>query len=376
MPLLTRMLASPLFVEVRRGAVDSLAELLTQRHVSAEGTVLVALGPGQGEEIWGRIAPALPRARTHGVDDGSVTAATGLQSRLLEHEYDALVAIGGGRTIDVAKYAGTRAGTPVVAVATSLAHDGICSPVASLEHDGHKGSYGVAMPLAVMVDLDYVQRAPAVLVRAGIGDVISNLSAIEDWTLAHDHRGEPVDGLAVAMARTAAESVLHHDGSITDDDFLVTLAEALILSGMAMSVAGTSRPCSGACHEIAHAIDALHPGTATHGELAGLGALFASFLRENTYHFDAIRDCLQRHGLPRLPADVGLSDEQFLAVLMHAPATRPDRYTVLEHLALDHRSMRRRLSAFLAQAQLEGPNASTRTAVPRPRLVALRAGGQ
>jgi glycerol-1-phosphate dehydrogenase [NAD(P)+] len=40
---------------------------------------------------------------------------------------------------------------------------------------------------------------------------------------------------------------------------------------MAMAVAGTSRPCSGACHEISHAIDELHPGRATHGQQVGVG---------------------------------------------------------------------------------------------------------
>ena len=371
MPLLTRMLASPLFVEIRRGAVDSLPDLLAERHMSTEGTILVALGPGQGQQIWPRLARSLPRASTYVVREATLAGAGELQTRLQEREYDVLVAIGGGRTIDVAKYAGTRAATPVVAVATSLAHDGICSPVASLDHQGRKGSYGVAMPLAVMVDLDYVHRAPPAMVRAGIGDAISNLSAIEDWNLAHEHRGEPVDGLAVAMARTAAESLLHREDGITSDEFLVTLAESLILSGMAMSVAGTSRPCSGACHEIGHAIDALNPYTASHGELVGLGALFAWFLRDDAHHFEDFRSCLRRHALPVVPADLGIGDEQFLAAVMHAPATRPDRYTILEHLDLSRTAMRRRIHEFNELASEDGVVNMTRA--PRPRLAAVEA---
>ena len=72
----------------------------------------------------------------------------------------------------------------MVAVATSLAHDGIASPVASLEEGGRKGSYGVQMPLAVVVDLDYVRRSDPEMRRSGIGDAISNLAAIADWRLA------------------------------------------------------------------------------------------------------------------------------------------------------------------------------------------------
>jgi glycerol-1-phosphate dehydrogenase [NAD(P)+] len=342
------MLASPLFVEVRRGALDGLARLLTERHVSANGTVMVALGPDQGQQIWGALAPSLPHSDAFVVRRPSLEVAWDLQEQLLRHDYDAVVGIGGGRTIDVAKYAATRAGVPMVAVATNLAHDGICSPVASLESEVGKGSYGVAMPLAVIIDLDRVHQAPPVMVRAGIGDAVSNLSAIDDWKLAHRQRGDPIDGLAVAFASTAAHSILHSEGGIGEDDFLQTLAEALILSGMAMSVAGTSQPCSGACHEIVHAVDALYPGVSNHGELAGLGALFAIHLRGDSLRFQEVLRCLRRHHLPAAPAEIGLDEEQFVAALMHAPSTRPDRYTILEHLDLNQGEMRTRLAEFNA----------------------------
>jgi glycerol-1-phosphate dehydrogenase [NAD(P)+] len=347
MPLLARMLPSPLFVDIRPGAVADLARLLDQRKISGDGTVLVAVGPGRGEQIWASLEPQLPKADRFVVRGASLAAAGELQDAIGSRGYDAVVAVGGGKTLDVAKYAATRAALPMVAVATSLAHDGICSPVASLEHPHGKGSFGVAMPIGVVVDLEHVRAAPPELVRAGIGDVISNLSAIEDWRLAEREHGETVDGLAMAFARTGAEAILHRDDGIENDDFVTTLAEALVLSGMAMAVAGTSRPCSGACHEIIHAIDSLYPHTAGHGELAGIGALFAYFLREDELAFDLIARRLAQHELPRTPADVGLSDEQFVAAVRDAPATRPDRYTILEHLDLDEAAIRDRTKSFV-----------------------------
>jgi glycerol-1-phosphate dehydrogenase [NAD(P)+] len=346
-PLLARMLASPLSVDIRRGAVENLSSLLHERYISTTGRVLVAVGASQGEAIWRRIEPSLPEATVFTVRDASLASAGELQAELGAHGYDAVVGIGGGRTLDVAKYAATRAALPMVAVATNLAHDGLCSPVASLEHLHGKGSYGVAMPLAVVVDLDYVRAAPVRMVRSGIGDVVSNLSAIEDWLLAERERREPVDGLAIAFARTAAEAVLHRSDSVDSDDFLIVLAEALVLSGMAMSVAGTSRPCSGACHEIIHAVDALYPGVSNHGELAGIGALFATFLREDGDRFDQMAACLRRHDLPRTPAEIGLTEQQFTSAVLAAPNTRPDRYTILEHLALDEEQTRTRVTDFL-----------------------------
>lgn len=350
MPILTRMLPSPLVVEVRRGAVADVAQALRDRHVSASGAVVVAVGPSQGEAIWESIRDSLPDAVPFEVRDASLATAARLQEAMAGRGYDAVVGIGGGRTLDVAKYAATRAGVPMVAVATNLAHDGLCSPVASLQHAHGKGSYGVAMPLAVFVDLDYVATAPRGLVTAGVGDVVSNLSAVADWWLAHDVRGEPVDGLASALARNAAEAVLRREDGVEDDDFLVTLAEALVLSGMAMSVAGSSRPCSGACHEILHAVDQLYPGTSNHGELAGVGALFATYLRGDATLLGELRRCLTRHGLATTPEALGLTEQQFVAAVLAAPQTRPDRYTVLEHLALDEAGAAAAVAGFLADA--------------------------
>jgi glycerol-1-phosphate dehydrogenase [NAD(P)+] len=342
------MIASPLFVDIRAGAVAGLGDLLSDRRISADGRVAVAVGPGQGERIVEAIRPSLANADIYEVTGGTVDAALELQAQLRGRPYDAVVGIGGGRTLDVTKYAATRIALPVVAVATNLAHDGIASPVSSLVHEGGKGSFGVAMPLAVVVDIDFVREAPAEMVRAGVGDVISNLSAIEDWLLSFRERGEPVDGLAISFARTAAESVLHRPDGIEAGGFLTVLAEALVQSGLAMSVAGSSRPSSGGDHEIMHAIDHLYPGTSNHGELAGLGALFATFLRDDDELLDRLLRCVERHGLARLPKEIGLDDEQFATAVEYAPQTRPDRYTILEHLDLSAKQIRERVDAYVA----------------------------
>jgi glycerol-1-phosphate dehydrogenase [NAD(P)+] len=142
-------------------------------------------------------------------------------------------------------------------------------------------------------------------------------------------------------------AVLHRGETIDDEQFLVALAEALVLSGLAMATAGSSRPCSGGEHEVLHAIDHLFPNDSAHGELAGATALFSCFLREDEALARDIDACLLRHGLPRLPADLGLTEEQFAEAVSYAPATRPDRYTILEHLALDREEIGRRVSAYV-----------------------------
>ncbi|GAA1921910.1 iron-containing alcohol dehydrogenase family protein [Streptantibioticus ferralitis] len=341
MPVLTRLIPSPVVVDINGGALDDLAGLLADQRVSSSGKLAVAISGGSGQKLRDRLAPELPGADWYSVAGGSLDSAVKLADAMRGKRYDAVVGLGGGKVIDVAKYAAARVGLPMVAVATNLSHDGICSPVSTLDNDNGRGSYGVPQPIALVIDLDVIRDTPARFVRSGIGDAVSNLSAIADWELSHRETGEPVDGLAAAMARSAGESVLRHPGTIADDDFLTTLAEGLVLSGIAMAISGDTRPSSGACHEISHAFDLLYPQrAASHGEQVGIGAAFAMYLRGATAEAQHIADVLRRHSLPVLPGEIGFSDAEFVSAVEYAPQTRPGRYTILEHLDLDTDAIR------------------------------------
>lgn len=328
-PVITR----PLRVEIRHGALAGLPELLDQEHLSTGGRIAVAVGPGHGRLIERALDGLLPLADVVHVSGPTLRAATDLVVQFGGRPYDALVGVGGGGTLDVAKYAATELGLNMVAVATNLAHDGLASPVASLDCDGRKMSIGVRLPVAVIVDLEHVSRSPIRQTRSGVGDVVSNLSAVADWELANRVHGEAIDFSAVAMATAAARSVLTQAGALHSGEFLHHLATALVHSGTAMAVAGSSRPCSGACHEISHAIDARFPGRATHGEQVAVGAMFAMFLSGHPA-LPAVDRCFRRHGLPRTPGDLGLTAAQFIEAVELAPSTRPGRWTILEQLNL------------------------------------------
>ncbi|GAA0931553.1 iron-containing alcohol dehydrogenase family protein [Streptomyces thermoalcalitolerans] len=335
MPVLTRLIPSPVVVEIRPGALDNLAGVLADERISHSGRLAVAVSGGSGARLRERIALSLPGADWYEVGGGTLDEAVRLAGEMKGGHYDAVVGLGGGKIIDCAKFAAARIGLPLVAVPTNLSHDGLCSPVATLDNDAGRGSYGVPNPIAVLIDLDVVRDAPARFVRSGIGDAVSNISAVADWELSHRVNGEKIDGLAAAMARQAGEAVLRHPGSIEDSGFLQVLAEALVLTGIAMSISGDSRPASGACHEINHAFDLLFPQrAASHGEQCGIGAAFAMYLRGAHEESAAMATVLRRHGLPVLPTDIGFTVDEFVRVVEFAPETRPGRYTILEHLDL------------------------------------------
>nr|WP_239106262.1 iron-containing alcohol dehydrogenase family protein [Streptomyces sp. SID8014] len=332
---MTRLIPSPLVVDIRRGALNDLAAVLADQRISSSGKLAIAISGGSGARLRERLSPALPGASWYEVGGGTLDDAVKLADAMKSGRYDAVVGLGGGKIIDCAKFAAARIGLPLVAVATNLSHDGLCSPVATLDNDAGRGSYGVPNPIGVVIDLDIIREAPARFVRSGIGDALSNISAVADWELSARVRGEDIDGLAAAMARQAGEAVLRHPGDVGDDSFLQVLAEGLVLTGISMSVAGDSRPASGACHEINHAFDLLFPKrAASHGEQCGMGAAFAMHLRGAPAQSAQMAEVLRRHGLPVVPADIGFTVDEFVQAVEFAPQTRPGRYTILEHLNL------------------------------------------
>lgn len=347
MSLLGRTFPAPLHVDISRGALDRLHLMIEDKRIAKDSRVAVIVSTGSGLQFKKQIERQIPHAAFFELSDGSLTAANEVAAQL--ENFSVVVGVGGGRVLDAAKYAAGKANLPMIAIATNLAHDGIASPVAILEHDGTRSSNGVPVPAAVVIDLDVVRDGPDRFLRAGIGDVLSNLSAVADWELSRDINGEEVDGLAASMARTAATALLNHPADTHNDDFLTVLAEGLVLSGLSMAVAGTTRPCSGACHEISHAIDRLFPTkSAPHGEQVGVGALFATFVRGDQQLFELMRDCLRKHGLPVTPSEIGLSNEEFAQAVHFAPQTRPDRFTLLEHLALDEEQALQKVNEFIA----------------------------
>ncbi len=151
------------------------------------------------------------------------------------------------------------------------------------------------------------------------------------------------------MARQAGEAVLRHPGGCGEDGFLTVLSEGLVLSGIAMSIAGHTRPSSGACHEISHALDLLFPQrAASHGEQVGLGAAFAMHLRGDHEGSLLMAGVLRRHGLPVVAEEIGFSDDEFVRAVEFAPETRPGRYTILEHLELSPTRIKEAYSDYVA----------------------------
>lgn len=135
MPVLTRLIPAPIVVDIRAGALADLASVLADQRISSSGKLAVAISAGSGQALRERLSASLPSASWFEVGGGSLGDAIKLAEAMKSGRYDAVVGLGGGKIIDCAKFAAARVGLPLVAVATNLSHDGLCSPVATLDND-------------------------------------------------------------------------------------------------------------------------------------------------------------------------------------------------------------------------------------------------
>ena len=97
--------------------------------------------------------------------------------------FDFLVGVGGGRPIDLAKQAGFNKNIPFVSIPTAASHDGFGSARSSIRQAGRKTSMQAIPPIAVVADTKIISCAPSRLLAAGVGDIVSNQSAVLDWRL-------------------------------------------------------------------------------------------------------------------------------------------------------------------------------------------------
>lgn len=348
MATIHRTIQIPLFIKIEPGALERLRQVFDEHHLNFQKPLvlseerLLELGGNDAVNALGDPATVL-------FQENSIAEGDRLAEEIRGKGNDVLVSIGGGRVIDLGKYAATKAQINYISIPTTPSNDGICSPVAVLaDEEGRSSSLGVQMPMGVLVDTAMLTSAPMDNIKAGIGDLVSNFSAIEDWKLAYEDGKEPMDDFAASMAYSSAQLIFEtcrgQQIDLRSEAFLEKLVHGLILAGISMSISGNSRPCSGSEHEISHAIDRLYPGSSLHGLQVSYATLVAAFLRGE--EIDGYIDFFHAVGLPATYEALGLTENQFVTALLEAPDTRPGRYTILEKLELDEAAARERIRAL------------------------------
>lgn len=270
----------------------------------------------------------------HEISVGSLEESREVDALCATLEVDLLIAIGGGRIIDTAKMVAFQRKVALLCIPSVLSSDGITSPVSVLaDGSGRKRSLASGIPACVVVDLSLTTKAPLHLTKAGVGDLLSNASALLD---AEDYEAAG-HGLVNGFAKLLSYAAFQLVRPLAERDILSfqgqeAIARGLILSGLSMAFSGNSLPCSGAEHLISHALDDMNLISAPHGLQVAVATLYCLELRRqigrNSGEMD-LRATVAELGLPQCPEELGLTREQFLRAVELAPKMRSGRYTVL-----------------------------------------------
>lgn len=245
----------------------------------------------------------------------------------------AVLGFGGGRVLDVAKMVAFRARAPLVSVPTAPTHDGLLSRNSALLENGRKTSYPTAYPVQVIIP-EYLWMRVGELENAGRLDVLSDITALQDVSLAIEENGFVPENAYMSMATEAVVRVLNEQ-NVGD------LAEGLFLSGLAMH--DSSRYCSGAEHELEKLMAPFFDNRYFHGQLIGAATLMSSYVYMSNadkmptkLFFDPrtlygeLRELFsKRKMLNYALRPLQENDSTTLArVLRDASSVRPERYTL------------------------------------------------
>lgn len=275
-------------VVIQRGAIDSLPRLVANAGCHR---VMVVCDRHTYEAAGRRVEQVLAdggiSCLLHLLEAENVVPDEQVLGKLLmahTPDIDLLVAVGTGTINDICKYLSHHLRLPYMVVASAPSMDGFASVGAALITDHLKTTYDTHVPLAIIGDVEVLKNAPMEMITAGLGDILGKYTCLADWKLAHIVTGEYYCPVIVQMVENSIQKVVDNAQKVLqrDEDAIAAIMEALVLTGIAMSFVGNSRPASGSEHHISHywemrfLFDGRTP--VLHGTKVGIGAVLSCYL--------------------------------------------------------------------------------------------------
>jgi glycerol-1-phosphate dehydrogenase [NAD(P)+] len=202
---------------------------------------------------------------------------------------DVALAVGSGVINDLTKWSAFDRGLPYAVMATAASMNGFTAANVAPTLKGVKTLIRARAPLAALAVPSVIIGSPFELTSAGLGDVIAKPVSGADWLLNHIFFGEHFCRYCSEIFSELEPYYLEHPADVKDREpaAVGALFNALLYSGIAMTIMGTSAPASGGEHLLSHTLDMMSSidGVAhdLHGRQVGLGTVFASALYERIF---------------------------------------------------------------------------------------------
>jgi len=241
--------------------------------------VRAAIAAASGKEPDIHVMPSRPRLAPDRARGDEIAAAIERMQREAGGAFPVPVAVGSGVINDLTRYAAFQAGTMFMSVPTAASMDGYTSAGAPLADNGFKITIQCAPPRIILADLDIIAAAPAAMSGWGLGDLAGKMPAGGDWLVSDALGIEPLDDVAWPLVQDNLREWLADPEGVRRGDraAIADLFVGLAVSGVAMELYGSSRPASGADHQIAHIWEMenlSHNGEkVSHGACVAIGAL-------------------------------------------------------------------------------------------------------
>ncbi len=197
-----------------------------------------------------------------------------------------IIGVGSGVIQDLCKYVSFYNNIPYIIVTTAPSMDGYASDGAAMILGGMKVTKAAGLPIAIIGDVDVLKNAPIDMIKAGYGDIIGKFSALNDWKLSHIINGEYFCDYIYNTTYDQITATLNlADGILKrDENSVKALMEALVVIGIMMSFAGSSRPASGSEHHFSHFFEITgivnNEEYSPHGIDVGYSTVITSQIRE------------------------------------------------------------------------------------------------
>ena len=202
------------------------------------------------------------------------------------NDCDLIIAVGSGTINDLCRYVSYKMKMDYYIVGTAPSMDGYASNVSPLIIRHLKTTYEARPARVIIGDLDIISKAPLHMIAAGVGDILGKYVCLTDWQLAHIGNGEYICPEVMELVRESIKKVAENAGRAAnrDKEAICAIMEGLVLSGIAMSYIGNSRPASGSEHHMSHYWEMMfllaRQPDPLHGTKVGTGTVMAIRLYE------------------------------------------------------------------------------------------------